>query len=237
MKNIDFQSMSSFDFVKFVAALFRSRGFQTHIPDDDDYGTDLVIAAGNGLDRESNGLYSSQGHHNRMVVRCVLNDGAVGPFPIAVIRAAQHMYGARIAAVATNGDFTPPAFELARALNVRMISRWRLRHMYAVSQESTLPKFPDMPDKHTCCGLCYSSAVTWNDDGIERMCSACAESVQGREGKVVTAASDTDCAYCKRSIFAGTPAYSGSTEVLGREVLYCTSGKCRAGRLMDPTAK
>ena len=172
-----------------------------------------------------------------MVVRCVLNDGAVGPFPIAVIRAAQHMYDATTSAVVTNGDFTPPAFELARASEVRMISRWRLRQMYEVSQESTLPEFSAMPHKHSYCGLCYSSAVTWNDDGIERMCSACSERVQGREGKVITAASDTDCGYCTQPIFAGKPAYDGSAEGLDREVLHCTSGKRRAERLMYPAAK
>lgn len=228
--------MSSLEFVKLVARVFQSRGFQTEIPVDDEYGVDLVVAAEGGLEKGSNNLYNSDGQPNRMIVRCEPGPGLVGPTPIAVIYAARAMYFADTAAVVTAGTFTPPVFELARKLKyVRIISHHRLRRMYDLSvKEIPLPLWRQLPSNQTRCGLCfgpYGADEYWNDGGVERMCAYCAESVQEREATVIKARVDTECAYCGVSISKGERICIDRQRSAPKSVLYCMSGRCKAKHL------
>ena len=227
MSSKDLHSISELEFIRFVARAYRSRGFETEIPSDDEYGVHLVVAAQGGLERDQDDFVDEAGCGNRMVVRCEHSAEPVSFNPIAVISAAKSVYSTDWAAVVTNSTFTPPAIHLARRHKVRLISRLRLLRLAELSNLNVPLIHEYFPDGK--CDLCFEAPQDWNDSAILRLCYKCKRAVCQLEPTAIILESDSKCARCGCNIEAGEIASAESRN--NRTVVYCMESLCSAQRL------
>lgn len=111
---LDIDRLTGHQFEQYLQFLFEKLGFKTHLtPSQGDFGADLII--------ERDGL--------RMAVQAKRFNGTVGVGSVQQVVAAMPVYECNRAMVVTNSYFSQQAKELAKANNVELWDRKKLKGM------------------------------------------------------------------------------------------------------------
>ena len=109
--------MSGVEFEEFCIAAFKKKGYSAKPTDTTgDYGADIILKK----------------DHSKIVVQCKRYKGSVGIAAVQEAIGAVGYYKADRAMVVTNSRFTPNAVNLAKANNVELWDRNRLRSEFGV---------------------------------------------------------------------------------------------------------